>query len=57
VKIVCILFICNLFKGYNQGTKSVVLSIVDAFYAESWMNPTFSTVSFEPMRQDSQETG
>jgi hypothetical protein len=31
----------NLCKGYNQGTKSVVLSIVDGFYTESWMNPTF----------------
>jgi hypothetical protein len=28
-------------KGYNQGTKSVVLSTVDDFHTESWMNPTF----------------
>jgi hypothetical protein len=41
VKIVCILFIYNLCKGYNQGKKSIILSIVDGFYTESWMNPTF----------------
>jgi hypothetical protein len=34
VKIVCILFIYNLCKGYNLGTKSVVLSIVNGFYTE-----------------------
>jgi hypothetical protein len=32
VEIVCILFIYNLCKGYNQGTKSIILSTADGFY-------------------------
>jgi hypothetical protein len=41
VKIVCILFIYNLYKVYDKGTKGAVLSIVDGFLCRVVDEPDF----------------